>query len=156
MGRSYFETRPHGSIQLNWLKMLPQSNSLSFTISIERLNIVPNQKKGVPIYSTKIGYVQLIDMQKLQDIAKNWYLITLNAVPGTLIALDIPLFYVGIENKITWLMNTMNCALLLHWGHALFWRRSSIWIDHFKRNCQQRRSLHKWSRNSHSNHQQSH
>jgi uncharacterized membrane protein len=50
--------------------MLPQSNSLSFTISIEKLNIVPNQKKGVPIYSTKIGYVQLIDMQKLQDIAK--------------------------------------------------------------------------------------
>jgi uncharacterized membrane protein len=51
--------------------MLPQSNSLSFTIStLKGLNIVPNQKKGVPIYSTKIGYVQLIDMQKLQDIAK--------------------------------------------------------------------------------------
>jgi hypothetical protein len=30
-------------------------------------------RKGVPIYSTKIGYVQLIDMQKLQDIAKTWY-----------------------------------------------------------------------------------
>jgi uncharacterized membrane protein len=71
-------------------------------INIERLNIVPNQKKGVPIYSTKIGYVQLIDMQKLQDIAKKLdILITLNAVPGTLIALDIPLFYVGIENKNT-------------------------------------------------------
>jgi uncharacterized membrane protein len=82
--------------------MLPQSNSLSFTIStLKGLNIVPNQKKGVPIYSTKIGYVQLIDMQKLQDIAKKLdILITLNAVPGTLIALDIPLFYVGIENKI--------------------------------------------------------
>jgi uncharacterized membrane protein len=40
-------------------------------------------------------------MQKLQDIAKKLdILITLNAVPGTLIALDIPLFYVGIENKI--------------------------------------------------------
>jgi uncharacterized membrane protein len=47
-----------------------KSNSIVYNINIERLNIVPNQK-GVPIYSTKIGYVQLIDMQKLQDIAKN-------------------------------------------------------------------------------------
>jgi uncharacterized membrane protein len=82
--------------------MLPQSNSLSFTIStLKGLNIVPNQKKGFYLQH-KIGYVQLIDMQKLQDIAKKLdILITLNAVPGTLIALDIPLFYVGIENKIT-------------------------------------------------------
>ncbi|MFT5251095.1 MAG: putative membrane protein [Flavobacteriales bacterium] len=68
--------------------------------TLKGLNIVPNQKRGVPIYSTKIGYVQLINMQKLQAIAKKLdILITLNAVPGTFIALDIPLFYVGIENK---------------------------------------------------------
>jgi uncharacterized membrane protein len=68
--------------------------------TLKGLNIVPNQKKGVPIYSTKVGYVQLINMQKLQDIAKKLdVLITVNAVPGTFIALDIPLFYVWIENK---------------------------------------------------------
>jgi hypothetical protein len=61
---------------------------------------VPNQKKGsylqhknwlcsVNRYAKATRHSQKLDI-----------LITLNAVPGTLIALDIPLFYVGIETKL--------------------------------------------------------
>jgi hypothetical protein len=72
--------------------------AIVYNINIERLNIVPNQKKeflftaqnwlcSVNRYAKATRHSQKLDI-----------LITLNAVPGTLIALDIPLLW--IEKKL--------------------------------------------------------
>jgi uncharacterized membrane protein len=68
--------------------------------TLKGIHIAPSQHKGIPIYSTKIGYVQLLNMKKIQELAQNLnVLITVNAIPGTFVSLDIPLFYVWKESN---------------------------------------------------------
>jgi len=52
-----------------------------------------------PIYTKRIGYVQYINLEKLQKLATtNNVVIILNCIPGTFASLDKPLFYCYSSN----------------------------------------------------------
>jgi uncharacterized membrane protein len=68
--------------------------------TLKGIHIAPDQDKGIPVYGTKIGYVQLLNLNKIQGLAKNLdVLITVKAIPGTFTSLDKPLFYVWKKGK---------------------------------------------------------
>jgi uncharacterized membrane protein len=68
--------------------------------TLKGIHIAPDQDKGIPVYGTKIGYVQLLNLNKIQELAKNLdVLITVKAIPGTFTSLDKPLFYVWKKGK---------------------------------------------------------
>ncbi len=55
---------------------------------------------GVPIYSDRIGYVQRVDVSKLQSLAERFELhITVDSLPGTFSTPDRPLAYVHSEKR---------------------------------------------------------
>jgi uncharacterized membrane protein len=57
--------------------------------------IVKREYKGIPIYSDEIGYIQHLNMDRLQDIAARLdVIITLNCMPGTFIAPDRVIAYI--------------------------------------------------------------
>lgn len=57
--------------------------------------IIERENKGIPIYSNEIGYVQYLNMDKLQDLASELkVIITLNCMPGTFISPDRIVAYI--------------------------------------------------------------
>ncbi|WP_088328965.1 DUF2254 domain-containing protein [Lacimicrobium sp. SS2-24] len=58
--------------------------------------------EGVPLYCDEVGYIQHIDMARLQKCAEKWQIrVRLAALPGTFITPDRPLAYVkGSQNKL--------------------------------------------------------
>ena len=103
---------------LRWVDQISKLGRLGHTIKkIEEvaLNSLINRKKlpfmgGVairasinnakPIYSHKIGYVQSINMEKIQNIAvENKLEVVLNCIPGVFATLDKPLFYYITSQK---------------------------------------------------------
>ncbi len=57
--------------------------------------IIERENKGIPIYSDKIGYIQHINMERLQEVASQLkVIITLNCMPGTFVAPDRVIAYV--------------------------------------------------------------
>lgn len=78
-------------------------NAIKARLEAPTLNgvaINPNQEKGFAIYSDVTGYVQQINMFKLQKIAETWdAFITIKALPGSFATIDKPLFYLVIKTK---------------------------------------------------------
>lgn len=79
------------------------ANAIKARLEAPTLNgvaINPNQDKGIAIYSDVTGYVQQINMFKLQKIAETWdAFLTVNALPGSFATKDKPLFYLVIKTK---------------------------------------------------------
>ena len=58
-------------------------------------------KKELPVFASKIGYVQHINLEKLQELAKEHNIeIAVQCLPGTFISMDIPLAYIITESEI--------------------------------------------------------
>jgi len=78
------------------------ANAIEFWLESPTLNgiaIKPNQEKGSAVYSDYSGYVQQINMSKLQKIAETLdAVITINTVPGNFATLDKPLYYIILKN----------------------------------------------------------
>ena len=57
--------------------------------------IIERENKGIPIYSDEIGYIQHLNMERLQEVAESLkVIITLNCMPGTFISPDRIIAYV--------------------------------------------------------------
>jgi uncharacterized membrane protein len=64
--------------------------------------INPTQEKGLAIYSDTSGYVQQINMYRLQKISETLdAVITVNTVPGNFATLDKPLFYIVLKSSVS-------------------------------------------------------
>lgn len=61
----------------------------------------PEQPAGQPVYSDSIGYVQRIDLARLQTVAENFDLdeITVSVLPGTFVGPDQPLAYLSNQKS---------------------------------------------------------
>lgn len=62
---------------------------------------IDREHKGIPIYSDKIGYIQHLNMERLQEVAQQLkVIITLNCMPGTFVSPDRVIAYVvtGIDD----------------------------------------------------------
>lgn len=81
------------------------ANAIKARLESPTLNgiaINPNREKGLAIYGDTSGYVQQINMHKLQKIAETLdAIITVNAIPGNFASLDKPLFYVILKTAIS-------------------------------------------------------
>ncbi len=57
-------------------------------------------RTGTPVYSEKVGYIQHINMERLQKLAAdNDVIITLNAIPGAFCSADKPLAYISCSKN---------------------------------------------------------
>lgn len=63
--------------------------------------IIDRMDKGIPIYSDEIGYIQHLNMDRLQEIASHLkVIITLNCIPGTFVSPDKAVAYIVSANDI--------------------------------------------------------
>lgn len=70
------------------------------TPTLNGMTIKADQEKGLAVYSSSIGYVQEINVSKLQEIAEKLdVLITVNAIPGSFSVIDKPLFYILLQKN---------------------------------------------------------
>lgn len=57
--------------------------------------VVKREEKGVPVTGNQIGYIQHINMEKLQQYAEEFNIqISINSVPGSFVTPDKPLAYI--------------------------------------------------------------
>ena len=62
--------------------------------------IIEREDKGLPIYSDEIGYIQHVNMEKLQEMAsKLKVIITLNCMPGTFVSPDRMIAFIVTGEK---------------------------------------------------------
>lgn len=62
-------------------------------------SVIERENKGAPVYSTKIGYIQHLNMEKLQEVASQLKaIITLNCMPGTFVSTDRVIAYIVSAN----------------------------------------------------------
>ena len=62
--------------------------------------IIERENKGLPIYSDEIGYIQHVNMEKLQEMAsKLKVIITLNCMPGTFVSPDRMIAFIVTGEK---------------------------------------------------------
>ena len=62
-------------------------------------SIIEREVKGIPIFNDEIGYIQHVNMIKLQELAESLeIIITLNCLPGTFITPDRALAYIVSGN----------------------------------------------------------
>lgn len=58
-------------------------------------SIIEREHKGIPIYSDEIGYIQYLNMEKLQEVAARLeVIITLNCMPGTFVVPNRAIAYI--------------------------------------------------------------
>ena len=75
--------------------------------------VINRPNKGTPVYGNRIGYIQHINMEKLQEIALELDIsFLLNCVPGTFTAPDNPLIYLisGKSNVLNEKIEQLNKA----------------------------------------------
>lgn len=81
------------------------ANAIKLWLESPTLNGIatnPNRDEGLAIYSDVSGYVQQINMSRLQKSAEKMdAFITVNAVPGTFATLDKPLFHVILKTTLS-------------------------------------------------------
>ena len=57
--------------------------------------IIERADKGFPLYSDKIGYIQFVNMSRLQEMAESFeVIITLNSLPGTFVSPNRAIAYI--------------------------------------------------------------
>jgi uncharacterized membrane protein len=79
------------------------------------------QEKGLGIYSDATGYVQQINMSKLQKIAETLNaIITVNAIPGHFVTLDKPLFYVILKTTTSAIIDYKEIQKAFTIGHMRY------------------------------------
>ena len=62
--------------------------------------VIERENRGAPIYSTKIGYIQHLNMEKLQEVATQLKsIIRLNCMPGTFVSPNRVIAYVVSAHK---------------------------------------------------------
>lgn len=62
--------------------------------------IIDRENKGIPIYNNKIGYIQHVNMNSLQELAESLeVIITLNCLPGTFVTPDRAIAYIVSSKK---------------------------------------------------------
>lgn len=89
------------------IKLVEDATAIAIKLWLESptlngIAINPNQDKGLAIYSDVSGYVQQINMSRLQKTAEKLdAIITVNAVPGTFATLDKPLFYLTLKTTLS-------------------------------------------------------
>lgn len=69
--------------------------------SLGGIPIIVRSDKGIPVFSEKIGYIQHINMSKLQDLAEeNELSVVVNSLPGTFMSPEKPLVYlIGADRQ---------------------------------------------------------
>lgn len=83
--------------------------------------IDPNQAKGIAIYSDTTGYVQQINMSKLQKIAETLdAVITVNAISGNFATLDKPLFYILLKTTSSEILDYQEIQKAFTIGHMRY------------------------------------
>ena len=62
--------------------------------------IIDRENKGIPIYNDEIGYIQHVNMNRLQELAESLeVIITLNCLPGTFVTPDRAIAYIVSSKK---------------------------------------------------------
>jgi uncharacterized membrane protein len=92
--------------------------------TLNGIAINPTQEKGLAIYSDATGYVQQINMFRLQKIAETLdAIITINAIPGTFVTLDKPLFYVLLKTKESEIIDYQDIKNAFTIGHMRYFEQ---------------------------------
>lgn len=89
--------------------------------TLNGIAINPTQEKGLAIYSDVTGYVQQINMFRLQKIAEKLNaIITVNAIPGVFVTLDKPLFYVILKTTASEVIDYKEIKTAFTLGHVRY------------------------------------